>query len=288
MIYANGGDGVLRYKIGDVARILGISPDLIRYYEEKGVVSPEKDPVNNYRYYDTWDINFLLDCLWFKNFGYGIEQVAHIVSQSTYGDLMETLAWKGDEIEENIRYQQMLLERIRKYHEILENLRGDIGKCGIRRSAEFVRYLNRYNTIYDNDSELQRLSRKWLKYMPFSRRYFEVPEDDLLGDGDDYAWGFSIGMPYVEAFGIAVEPPVKHMPSRLCIHSAFTSTGKDRFTARHLDFITGYAEQNGLTVAGCAFGNLACSVVEKGEITGFFEVWLPIEETEDGLPKITS
>ena len=25
----------MKYKIGDVARILGISPDLIRYYEEK-------------------------------------------------------------------------------------------------------------------------------------------------------------------------------------------------------------------------------------------------------------
>ena len=83
----------------------------------------------------------------------------------------------------------------------------------------------------------------------------------------------------VEEFGIDVKLPVKHIPSRLCVHSAFTSTGKDRFTARHLDFLTDYAEQNGLKGAGCAFGNLACSVVDDGEITGFFEVWLPIEET---------
>ena len=31
----------MRYKIGDVAKILGIPTDLIRYYEKKGVVSPE-------------------------------------------------------------------------------------------------------------------------------------------------------------------------------------------------------------------------------------------------------
>jgi DNA-binding transcriptional MerR regulator len=217
----------LRYKIGDVARILGISPDLIRYYEEKGVVSPAKDPINNYRYYDTWDINFLIDCLWFKNFGFGIEQVAHIVSRNTYGELVDNLAAKGDEIEAFIRYQQMLLERTRKYTEILKNLRGYIGKCDIRRSAEFVRYLNRYNTIYDNDSELQRLSRQWLKYMPFSRRYFEVPEDNLLGDGDDYAWGFSIGMQYVEEFGSAIRPPSSAY-RRSFVSLGFTSTGKDR------------------------------------------------------------
>ena len=268
----------MRYKIGDVARILGISPDLIRYYEEKGVVAPQKDPCNNYRYYDTWDINFLIDCLWFKNFGFGIEQVAHIVSQNTYDALLDNLADRGNEILASIRYQELLLHRIRKYSESLTRLRGYLGNCDIRRSAEFVRYLNRYNTIYDNDSEMQLLSRQWLKYMPFSRRYFEVPEDGLLGEGDDYAWGFSIGMQYVEEFGISVKPPVKHIPSKLCIHSAFTSTGKDKFTARHLGFLTEYAEKNNLKVAGTAFGNLACSVVENGEITGFFEVWLPIEE----------
>lgn len=268
----------MQYKIGDVARILGISPDLIRYYEEKGVVTPQKDPLNNYRYFGTWDINFLIDCLWFKNFGFGIEQVAHIVSRNTYDDLVGNLIQRGDEIEENIRYQELLLQRIRKYSEGLTTLRDFIGKCDIRRSAEFVRYLNRHNTIYDEAAELQKLSRQWLKYMPFSRRYFEVPEGGLSGEGDDYAWGFSIAMPYVEAFKIDVKPPVRQKPSQLCIHSAFTSTGKDKFTARHLDYILDYAEQNGHKIAGNAFGNLACSVVENGEITGFFEVWLPIEE----------
>ena len=69
----------MRYKIGDVARILGISADLLRYYEKKGVVTPYKDAHNDYRYYDAWDINLLMDCLWFKNFGYSIEQIADMV-----------------------------------------------------------------------------------------------------------------------------------------------------------------------------------------------------------------
>ena len=69
----------MQYKIGDVAKILGISPDLLRYYEKKGVVMPMKGKHNDYRYYDFWDINFLLDCLWFKNFGFSIDQIADMV-----------------------------------------------------------------------------------------------------------------------------------------------------------------------------------------------------------------
>ena len=267
----------MRYKIGDVAAILGISPDLIRYYEEKGVVSPVKDPANNYRYYDTWDINYLIDCLWYKNFGFGIEQIANIASECNYEALLMRFEDKSDEIMASIRHQEMLLQRIRMFCERITNTKSFLGKCDLRRSAEFIRYINRRNYTYDNHPGLRELNREWLKYMPFSRRYFEIPEDALTGGRGDYAWGFSLGMQYVEEFGVEVRPPVEFMPSRLCIHSAFTSVGKNQFSARHIDFILDYANEHDLKISGDAFGNLTCSVVEDGRQTGYFEVWLPIE-----------
>ena len=266
----------MRYKIGDVARILGISPDLIRYYEEKGVVSPMKDPGNNYRYYDAWDINYLIDCLWYKNFGFGLDQVAEMVTEFTYDRLIDRFEGKSVEILAAIRRQELLLARIREYCERLGGIREYVGRCELRHSGEFICYINRHNTTYDNRDELQRLSREWLRYMPFTRRYFEVPEDKLFGEGDDYAWGFSLAKPYVEEFGLKVLPPVKRIQPRLCIYSAFKSAGKGKFSARHLDFMTEYAKKNGLTTAGCAFGNLACSVIDDGQPTGYFEVWLPV------------
>ena len=76
----------MKYKIGDVARILGISTDLLRYYEKKGVVRPVKDKANDYRYYEAWDINFLMDCLWMKGFGFGIEEIGHMVTSCPYDE----------------------------------------------------------------------------------------------------------------------------------------------------------------------------------------------------------
>ena len=267
----------MRYKIGDVARILGISPDLIRYYEEKGVVSPTKDPNNNYRYYDTWDINYLIDCLWYKNFGFGIEQTASMVSGCSYDSLVDCLEDKTEQILGAIRHQEMLLQWIRMFRERLTSTKECLYKCELRQCPDFVRYINRRNSTYDNLPGLQALSRRWLKYMPFSRRYFEIPEDKLTGGRDDYAWGFSLGMQYVEEFGVEIKPPVEFMPSRFCIHSAFKIVGRNNFSARQIDFMADYASENSLKISGCAFGNLACSVVEDGEPAGYFEVWLPIE-----------
>ena len=268
----------MRYKIGDVAGILGISPDLIRYYEEKGVVSPSKDPNNNYRYYDTWDINYLIDCLWYKNFGFGIEQIGNMVAECSYDALLQRLEDKSGDIMAAIRRQELLLQRIRMFCERLTNTKSYLEKCELQRNAEFVRYINRCNFTYDNSPAIRELNRKWLKYMPFSRRYFEMPMDALAEVRGDYEWGFSLSMQYVEEFGVEVKPPVERIPSRLCVHSAFRIVGKNQFSPRHIDYMFKYAESNGLKVAGDAFGNLTCSVIEDGEPVGYFEVWLPVDQ----------
>jgi DNA-binding transcriptional MerR regulator len=277
----------VKYKIGDVARILGISPDLIRYYEEKGVVKPGKDPSNNYRYYDTWDINYLIDCLWYKNFGFGIEHIARLVTQTSYDALVKTLEERSEQLRESIKLQELLLQRIEKFTSRLIETKSYVGRFELRENAPFCYYINRHNGEYDKRTDTQELSRRWLKYMPFTRRYFEIPLSAMTGARDDYEWGFSVGMQYIEEFGIEIKPPIIEMTPRYCIHSAFKSTGHrgeevhTRFSARKLDFLLDYAKTNGLTPSRGAFGNLACSVMENGEQTGYFEVWMPVEYNDN-------
>ena len=268
----------MKYKIGEVARILGISADLLRYYEEKGVVSPEKDPLNNYRYYDTWDINYLIDCLWYKNFGFGIEKVAQMVTECTYDTLLDTLEEKTRLIKENIRRQELLLRRIQTFTERLEATKSYVGKYEVRECSPFYYYINRYNSEYDNQAATLEISRRWLKYMPFTRRYFEIPENAVHGGSNDYEWGFSVSAEYAKELEIDVSPPVHEMLPVLCVHSAFTSSGQERFSPRSIDLLVDYARANNLEPIGGAFGNLACSVMENGEETGYFEVYLPVRE----------
>jgi len=268
----------MRYKIGEVAGILGISPDLIRYYEEKGVVSPAKDPNNNYRYYDTWDINYLIDCLWYKNFGFGIEQIGNMVAECSYDMMLQKLEDKSEDIMAVIRRQELLLQRIRMFCERLTSTKSYLGKCELQSNNEFARYINRRNFTYDNSQVIRDLNRKWLRYMPFSRRYFEMPKDALAEVRGDYEWGFSLGIQYVEEFGVEIKPPVEFIPARLCVHSAFRIIGQNQFSSRHIDYMVDYANENGFAVAGDAFGNLACSVIEDGKPTGYFDVWLPVEK----------
>ena len=45
----------VKYQIGELASILNISRQMVRYYEECGVISPERVAANNYRMYSAMD-----------------------------------------------------------------------------------------------------------------------------------------------------------------------------------------------------------------------------------------
>lgn len=273
----------MRYKIGDVARILGISADLLRYYEKKGVVTPYKDVHNDYRYYDSWDINFLMDCLWFKNFGFSIEQIADMVRIPSADDLKDIFVYKEDELRSTIARCQMLLRRSEEYRAQLDEIPRLLEKCEIGDSPALVRFINRVGNEYPTGEGLERFARRWLRAMPFNHRYFEISQEALSGgDEMDFRWGFALEPDYVEALEFSVEPPVETIPSCRSIHTFFRSRGKNHFSARHLDYALAWGEERGLAVAGPAQGMLVASLLDEDELCGYFECWIPVKEREEG------
>ncbi len=273
------GSDRVKYKIGDVARILGVSTDILRYYERKGVVTPEKDETNDYRYYDSWHINFLMDCLWFKNYGFSIEQIADMVRIPTAAELGELFLHKEDELRAHIRRCQLLLRRSEEHRAELQMIDRLLYKCEIAQSPGFIRFIDRIGENYMTDSVTNETAKKWLEALPFNHRYFEMPSDSLMpGQEDDYRWGYSLSEEYVKELGFAVTPPMIRFPSRRCIHTVFkNSGGKGGFSPSLLEYTLDYARQNGITLFGPIHGVLLCSVLEDGQLTGYFEAWIPIE-----------
>lgn len=264
----------MKYKIGDVARMLGISPDLLRYYEKKGVVTPEKDESNDYRYYDSWDINFLLDCLWFKNYGFSIEQIADMVRIPDISELNALFLGKEEELRATIRRCQLLLQRSEEHRRNLERIPALLYRCELCESPEMVRYLNRFGTAYSKESGFEALARRWLGALPFNDRYFEM--DDCYASG--YSWGFSLTRAYVEALDFDISAPMTVLPPRRSVHTIFKNPGgKGSFSPALLDYARDYAAANGLTVTAPPCGVLLASVLENDTLTGYFEAWLPIE-----------
>ena len=278
----------MKYKIGDMAKILGISPDLLRYYEKKGVVSPVKDKSNDYRYYDTRDTNFLVDCLFYKNFGFSIEETSELVRSCSIDEISGRFLENETQLEESIRRQQLLLRRSQEYRRSIARISDHLGRCSFDRRPACIYYINRHNQEFDTAPDLGRVTRQWLKYLPFSRRSFIVPMEALLSPDsrEEFQWGFSLSQEYAGLLGASAQPPVVALSDTRCVYTVF-SNPDSAFSPRFFGYAMDFIRAQGLRLCGDVFGNLLVSANEAGplaitpgtpQITGYFEAWLPVTD----------
>ena len=60
-----------KYLIGDVANLMGLSRDTLRYYEKRGILSSQRGD-NGYRYYTDQDISRLISILYQRKMDIGL------------------------------------------------------------------------------------------------------------------------------------------------------------------------------------------------------------------------
>ena len=122
-------DGVImlkKYRTGELLDYLGITRDTLRYYEKKGLLSPQKNNENNYRDYDFFDIYKIMIIDFYKKRGMSIQQIHSILENSDSTNMQTILQNKKNELEKVIYEQQCMLKRIDEtqcfYRNLINNL----------------------------------------------------------------------------------------------------------------------------------------------------------------------
>lgn len=101
-----------KYRIGDVAELIGMSRDSLRYYEKRGLLREKKED-NGYRYYTDEDLSRLISIVYERKMGLGLDEIAlgfhdAIPDQSTLHRFHEQLEKEQNEI----RKHQQAIARI--------------------------------------------------------------------------------------------------------------------------------------------------------------------------------
>lgn len=80
------------YTIGEIARIIGISRDKLRYYEEKGIIAPSQDDGNQYRQYDYEDILAILSIDFYRSLDIDFKGIKELHSAMTIEPIQAILS----------------------------------------------------------------------------------------------------------------------------------------------------------------------------------------------------
>lgn len=90
-------------KIRQVADLLGISSRTIRFYEEKGLIQPQKNQENHYRKFEEYDIWQIQTILTLRELGFSIVEIKNLLPH------IHTQNWKEQlEIQRSVLYTQLV------------------------------------------------------------------------------------------------------------------------------------------------------------------------------------
>ena len=157
------------YKIGEVANLFGLTNDAIRYYESRGIITPKRDEESGYRYFDSWDINFLLDCLRYRSMDLPLSDIEQMIKEDDVEEVEERLRKRETELIRQIYDLKSVVREISAMRGSISEIRSRLGKFTIEKNPEMVWQCQRAK-IKGEDGELihgkaAEAVQEWMKYM---------------------------------------------------------------------------------------------------------------------------
>lgn len=72
-------------KVSDVAKAAGVSPHAVRYYDQRGLLRPQRRPGNRYRAFETADVRRLKFIRSAQRLGFSLREIGTILYLSRQG-----------------------------------------------------------------------------------------------------------------------------------------------------------------------------------------------------------
>ena len=269
------------YSSSEMAKFYGLTNKAIQFYEEKGLLHPQKIGSGNIRRYDLSDSYSLYYTRLYHNCGVGVTQVMDLLENNTPEHITGALSAQMDRIEKEIQLRQHTLSHMREIHAAFRNALDHPGVFTATTEQEgFYRlFLRRFAGVHTSNARETEEYRTWNQLLPITGASLFFPKQELEAKAQvlDTQIGLLIREADFRRFDLCHSDRVTYYPGGRFVRGviAFDSLklGDAQMLAPALDFI----RENGLRLRGGAFTRLLYVIKEGGANTRYDEIYLPVE-----------
>ena len=157
----------MRYSIGDVSRMLGITTSALHFYEREGIIDTPKVESGR-RYYKEADITRLISVKKYRAMGVSVRDIAQQFSHDgmTGEQVLCRVREKREEAAQMLTYYQGLVKDIDHLIDISEEGLNSTGNVDIRRTEDMLWMCGSAGGRIPLDKDEQMIVRRWLDAMP--------------------------------------------------------------------------------------------------------------------------
>ncbi|HLT56622.1 MAG TPA: MerR family transcriptional regulator [Bacillota bacterium] len=110
------------YSIGEISKKTGVSIRTLHFYDEKGLLQPEKHPTSGHRIYSEEDIKTLHQIMTLKFLGFSLDKIGGMLKERNFHmGLIDSLRMQAKKLEEDKERIEIALATIKRTIALLES-----------------------------------------------------------------------------------------------------------------------------------------------------------------------
>jgi DNA-binding transcriptional MerR regulator len=267
------------------SKFLDVSREGLKFYERKGLLSPERDCTNGYRVYKWNEIHLLLQCKKYRKFGFCLKSIAAMIQQAGDGEILRQLCSRRDTLKKEIEEKKKVLASLDGKISQLNAASGQ-GFGIVKRPALYWTPFRVNNNPVD-ESHLTKMQR-WMRLMPHTDGIVVWSLSKILdGQGDVYE-----GHMIEEKNAVNLPPYTHHplknaeyLPETFCVYTVKdmlqgSSDSDPLFPISLFSGMLAYMRDNNLKPSGDGTARIVRGFIDtQGNYHSVLELWLPFSES---------
>ncbi len=205
-----------QYRIGDYAKYLGVTPDLLKHYEDMGIIHPTRSE-SGYRFYSFSTTNELIESIRLRNYGLTLREIREVLTEhSVDNERMGRLFEENlERLRQEIRLDEALAEDYAAFCLWREPLERRDWDWEIRWSRPmcFLPHTEHYDFL--QDPRIYELLNIWMSFIPIVKSTMRADPDGGC------TWGFVAEESAVKRLQLPVNEVVERIPSRRIFYYKF-------------------------------------------------------------------
>ena len=264
-------------KIGTLSRMTGFSASGIRFYEEAGLLHPERE--GTYRSYSVSDAARLLDCRNLRECGCSMKETAGILCAGDEAELAGALEDYCDRLAQRLEWEQKVEQHARaRAHAIALVAAGRVEPSLCTRPGFYWCPLvmpgkgaaARQAALPDPEEGYP---------IPFADSTLLLPESFPKGDriaAQEVQVGYGVQRCYTAAFPAV--PQKVLIPGGHCIHTILRINDDFSISTEQMEPVRKMAEREGLVFSGQPLTHRIVSLYRETETFRYDDAWFPVEK----------
>lgn len=256
--------------VGEIAKILGISADSIRYYVKEGLITPTVNDINNYREYSSDDVLLISDIMFYREMNLSISDIRKILSGADIKRIEEIIEGAEQEARKKADEYLKIVYELQDWKKELEKEQSMIGVYDISPMPTELRKSDFYN-------EEDHIAHYLEKNLNISREDWAVVSLSFMVDLNDRPWKFKRYLSVQESRQVAdrnMDSDVIAERHSRCLRTVVHYKDDPETMISPL---VSYALDNGYELEGCVYGRERTNYFTDNKRSGLYVLYAPLK-----------